>query len=143
MSNAISEQDPIDLFKLQERLSVVESELADIRNRNRPVESDKAWETMPWSALIHHRDYLRDHGLSVPSAWLQSPVCGRAGTNNGIFSLHFVDLVSSSSFKEVRAAVILKSDPSLGRHLRRFAHELSDCVENDLELRIIPLFKMI
>ena len=45
MSNAISEQDPIDLFKLQERLSVVESELADIRNRNRPVESDKAWET--------------------------------------------------------------------------------------------------
>ena len=69
----------------------------------------------PWSALIHHRD----------------------------FSLHFVDLVSSSSFKEVRAAVILKSDPSLGRHLRRFAHELSDCVENDLELRIIPLFKMI
>ena len=45
MSNAISEQDPIDLFKLQERLSVVESELADIRNRNRRVESDKAWET--------------------------------------------------------------------------------------------------
>ena len=45
MSNAISEQDPIDLLKLQERLSVVESELADIRNRNRRVESDKAWET--------------------------------------------------------------------------------------------------
>lgn len=45
MSNAISEQDPIDLFKLQERLSLVESELADIRNRNRRVESDKAWET--------------------------------------------------------------------------------------------------
>jgi hypothetical protein len=45
MSNAISEQDPIDLIKLQERLSVVESELADIRNRNRRVESDKAWET--------------------------------------------------------------------------------------------------
>ena len=45
MSNAISEQDPIDLIKLQERLSVVESELADIRNRNRRVESDQAWET--------------------------------------------------------------------------------------------------
>lgn len=39
------EQDPIDLIQLQERLSVVESELADIRNRNRRVESDKAWET--------------------------------------------------------------------------------------------------
>ena len=45
MSNTISEQDPIDLIKLQERLSVVESELADIQNRNRRVESDKAWET--------------------------------------------------------------------------------------------------
>ena len=45
MSNTISEQDPIDLIKLQERLSVAESELADIRNRNRRVESDKAWET--------------------------------------------------------------------------------------------------
>lgn len=45
MSNTISEQDPIVLIKLQERLSVVESELADIRNRNRRVESDKAWET--------------------------------------------------------------------------------------------------
>ena len=45
MSNTTSEQYPIDLIKLQERLSVVESELADIRNRNRRVESDKAWET--------------------------------------------------------------------------------------------------
>jgi hypothetical protein len=35
----------VDLIKLQERLSVVESELADIRDRNRRVESDKAWET--------------------------------------------------------------------------------------------------
>lgn len=45
MSNTISQQDSIDLIKLQERLSVVESELADIRNRNCRVESDKAWET--------------------------------------------------------------------------------------------------
>lgn len=45
MSNTISQQDSISLIKLQERLSVVESELADIRNRNRRVESDKAWET--------------------------------------------------------------------------------------------------
>lgn len=45
MSNTISQQDSIGLIKLQERLSVVESELADIRNRNRRVESDKAWET--------------------------------------------------------------------------------------------------
>ena len=97
----------------------------------------------PWSALIHHRDYLRDHGLSVPSAWLKSPVCGRAGTNNGIFSLHFVDLVSSISFQEVRVPITLKSDPSLSRHVSRFAHELSYRIENDLELRIIPLFKMI
>ena len=45
MSNTISHQDSIGLIKLQERLSVVESELADIRNRNSRVESDKAWET--------------------------------------------------------------------------------------------------
>jgi hypothetical protein len=45
MSNTISQQDSIDLIKLQERLSVVEAELADIRNRNRRVESDKSWET--------------------------------------------------------------------------------------------------
>jgi hypothetical protein len=45
MSDTSSQQDSIELIKLQERLSVVESELADIRNRNRRVESDKAWET--------------------------------------------------------------------------------------------------
>ncbi len=45
MSKTISEPDPIDLIKLQERLSVVESEVAAISNRNRRVESDKAWET--------------------------------------------------------------------------------------------------
>ncbi len=33
------------MIKLQERLSVVESELAAIRNRNHRVESNKAWET--------------------------------------------------------------------------------------------------
>jgi hypothetical protein len=33
------------VIKLQERLSVVESELAAIRNRNHRVESNKAWET--------------------------------------------------------------------------------------------------
>ena len=36
----------MDLTKLQRRLSVVESELAAIHNRNRRVESDKAWETV-------------------------------------------------------------------------------------------------
>ncbi len=45
MSNPISQQESIELIKLQERLSVVESELTDIRNRNRRVQSDKAWET--------------------------------------------------------------------------------------------------
>jgi hypothetical protein len=35
------EQDPIDLIKLQEWLSVVESQLAEIHNRNRRVESDR------------------------------------------------------------------------------------------------------
>ena len=95
------------------------------------------------SALFHHRDYLCGHGLSVPGAWLQSPICGRAGTNHGIFSLYFVDLVSPSSFGEVLVPIILKSDASLRRHLRRFAHELSYRVENDLELRIIPFLKMI
>jgi len=45
MSDTNSQQDSIDLIKLQSRLSVVESELVDIRNRNLRVESDKAWET--------------------------------------------------------------------------------------------------
>jgi hypothetical protein len=45
MSKTIAEPDPINLIELQERLSVVERELAEIRNRNRRVESDKAWET--------------------------------------------------------------------------------------------------
>jgi hypothetical protein len=45
MSNPTSQQDSIDLIKLQERLSVVENELAAIRNRNHRVESNKAWET--------------------------------------------------------------------------------------------------
>jgi hypothetical protein len=45
MSNTTSQQDSIDVIKLQERLSVVESELAAIRNRNHRVESNKAWET--------------------------------------------------------------------------------------------------
>lgn len=45
MSNPTFQQDSIDLIKLQERLSVVENELAVIRNRNSRVESNKAWET--------------------------------------------------------------------------------------------------
>ena len=45
MSNTISKEDSVDLTKLQERLSVVENELAAIRNRNHRVESHKAWET--------------------------------------------------------------------------------------------------
>jgi hypothetical protein len=45
MSNPTSQQDSIDLIELQARLSVVESELAAIRNRNHRVESNKAWET--------------------------------------------------------------------------------------------------
>jgi hypothetical protein len=45
MSNPTLQQDSIDLIKLQERVSVVESELAAIRNRNHRVESNKAWET--------------------------------------------------------------------------------------------------
>lgn len=94
------------------------------------------------SALIHHRHYLRDYGLSVPSSWRQSPVFGRAGTNHGIFSLNFVDIVSSSSFGEVRLPITLKSYSPLWRHLRRFAHEVSDRIENDHELRIMLLFEM-
>ena len=45
MSKPTSQQDSIDLIELQERLSVVEHELAAIRNRNHRVESNKAWET--------------------------------------------------------------------------------------------------
>ena len=45
MSNTTPEQNSIDVFKLHERLSVVESELAAIRDRNRRVESNKAWES--------------------------------------------------------------------------------------------------
>ncbi|MEN9844948.1 MAG: hypothetical protein RIS36_95 [Pseudomonadota bacterium] len=45
MSDTNSHQDSIDLIKLQRRLSVVDGELVDIRNRNLRVESDKAWET--------------------------------------------------------------------------------------------------
>jgi hypothetical protein len=45
MSNPTSQQDSIDLTELRERLSVVEHELAAIRNRNHRVESNKAWET--------------------------------------------------------------------------------------------------
>lgn len=45
MSNPTAQQDSIDLIELQERLSVVENELAAIRNRNHRVESNKAWET--------------------------------------------------------------------------------------------------
>lgn len=45
MSNTTSQLEPVDLNKLQERLSVVENELATIRNRNHRVESNKAWET--------------------------------------------------------------------------------------------------
>ena len=97
----------------------------------------------PCSALIHHREYLRDHGIGVPSTWLQSPISGRAGTNHGIFSFHLVGLVSPSSFGEVRAPIILKPDPPLWWHLCRFAHELSYRIENDLELRVRPLLKMI
>ncbi len=96
-----------------------------------------------YSALLYHRNYLRDYDFGVPRDWLGSTICGRAGTHNGIFSLHFVDLVSPSPSGEGPVSIILKSDASLRRHLRRFAHELSYRVENDLELRIIPLFKMI
>ena len=45
MSNPTSQQDSIDLIKLQECLAVVENELAAIRKRNHRVESNKAWET--------------------------------------------------------------------------------------------------
>ena len=45
MSNTISQQDSVDLVNLQERLSVVENELAAIHNRNHRVDSNKAWET--------------------------------------------------------------------------------------------------
>jgi hypothetical protein len=45
MSNTNSHQDSIELSTLQERLSVVETELAAMRNRNHRVESNKAWET--------------------------------------------------------------------------------------------------
>ena len=45
MSNPPSQQDSIDLIEIQERVSVVENELAAIRNRNHRVESNKAWET--------------------------------------------------------------------------------------------------
>jgi hypothetical protein len=44
MSNTTAQQDSVDLIKLQERLFVVENELAAIRNRNYRVESNKAWE---------------------------------------------------------------------------------------------------
>jgi hypothetical protein len=45
MSNPTSQHDSVDLIKLQERVSMVENELAAIRNRNHRVESNKAWET--------------------------------------------------------------------------------------------------
>jgi hypothetical protein len=45
MSNPTSQNDSVDLIKLQERVSMVENELAAIRNRNHRVESNKAWET--------------------------------------------------------------------------------------------------
>lgn len=45
MSTPNSQHDSIDLIKLQERVSVLESELAAIRSRNHRVESNKAWET--------------------------------------------------------------------------------------------------
>jgi hypothetical protein len=44
MSNTTAQQDSVGLIKLQERLFVVENELAAIRNRNYRVESNKAWE---------------------------------------------------------------------------------------------------
>jgi hypothetical protein len=44
MSNTTAQQDSVDLIKLQERLFVVENELAAIRSRNYRVESNKAWE---------------------------------------------------------------------------------------------------
>jgi hypothetical protein len=44
MINPTPQQGSIDLIELQERLSVVEDELAAIRNHR--VESNEAWETI-------------------------------------------------------------------------------------------------
>jgi len=71
------------------------------------------------------------------------PFVGALVPTTGFFLSTLLISILRASLGEVRVPVILKSDHSLRRHLRCFAHELSDCVENDLELRIIPLLKMI
>ena len=45
MNNGSYQTDCVDFSQLKERLTVIENELAAIRDRNRQVESNKAWET--------------------------------------------------------------------------------------------------
>jgi hypothetical protein len=90
---------------------------------------------------LHHGYRLCDYDFRVGSHCFRSPTHRRAGAADGIFSLPMVTLDSASAFGGAPISIILESDSSLRWHVCRFAHELPDRVENDLELRIIVLLE--